>query len=183
MLSTLQVFFLNDDTGGNPVEALARNLTGTTGASGDGAMALDYVHATLASKLLAWTAMWGSGSSAHGFDANDPVGAPVRELLRGRGQLRWNVVVRVSPAIDFTTENREAPLARLNPGNDTRGVAALLDGKGTAVAHLILDALGRQSAGAVTPRAGPLTFSPAPRSPLQYDGRLVNHLGLMGIVY
>ena len=144
----LQVFFLNDNTGGNPVDALARNLTGTTGASGDGAMALDYVHATLASKLLAWTAMWGSGSSAHGFDANDPVGAPVRELLRGRGQLGWNVVERVSPAIDFTTENREAPLVRLNPGNDARGVAALLDGKGTAVAHLILDALGRQSAGA-----------------------------------
>lgn len=148
MLATLGVFFLNDDAGGNPVEAVAQNLTGTTGASGDGAMALDYVHATLASRLLAWAAMWRSASSAHGFDANDPVGAPVRELLRGRGQLGWNVVQRVSPGIDLTRESREAPLARLDPGNDPKGAAALLDGKGAAAAHLILDSLGRQSAGA-----------------------------------
>ena len=147
-LSTLGVFFLNDLAGGNPIEGLARNLTGTTGARGDGAMALDYLHATLTSKLLAWTAMRAWGSTAYGFDVSDPVGAPIRELLRGRGQLGWNVVRRVSPEIDVTTESREAPLARLDPGNDAKGAAAVLDRRGTAAAHLILDALGRQSAGA-----------------------------------
>ncbi len=149
----LERFFKNDINGGNPFAGVSRNfLQYQTGAAGSGAVALDFVCAALAERLLTDTNAF---FSAHLFRRADGMGQVMGTIMANAfsGGAGWSV----NDAVLDRVTNRPSvwnraignALASLDTDQDPEQALYTLMLKGQATASSIWDALGRERTAAL----------------------------------
>ena len=146
----LEQFFATDFSGGKLQDGVARNfLKFQTGATGEGALALDYVCHELVVRLL-YNREVGDYFSPRTFATasgmNEPMGQIFGALLSGGGALSISLSSASAPKRP-TVWSRAlgAPLATLDPAEDGLGTLDVLSLKAPAVAKSMVDGLGRES--------------------------------------
>ena len=149
----LERFFANDINGGNPFAGVSRNfLQYQTGATGDGAIALDFVCAALAERLLTDTNAF---FSAHLFRRTDGMqlvmGTVVARVFAGGADWSVNEAVLDRVTNRPSVWNRAIGNALSSLDTDRNPAQALytLILKGQATASSIWDALGRERTAAL----------------------------------
>ena len=149
----LERFFANDINGGNPFAGVSRNfLQFQTGATGSGAVALDFVCAALAERLLTDANAF---FSAHLFRRTDGLELVMRTVVTRAfaGGAGWSV----NDAVLDRVTNRPSvwnraignPLSSLDTDQDPAQALYTLTLKGQATASSIWDALGRERTAAL----------------------------------
>ena len=144
----LERFFANDVNGGNVLAGVSRNfLQYQTGATGGGAVALDFVCAALAERLLTDTNAF---FSAHLFRSTDGMGQVMGTVMSNAfsGGAGWSV----NDAVLHRVTNRPSiwnraignALASLDTDQEPEQALYTLMLKGQATASSIWDSLGRE---------------------------------------
>ncbi|MDE0191116.1 MAG: hypothetical protein OXQ90_07135 [Gammaproteobacteria bacterium] len=136
---------------GGVMKGFVDSLLATTGASGEGAVALDWICRNLAYDLIAPSGHYLEGlKSAHNFNAEDGRGSAIAGMLSylildDRQSLfqRGRVFVDRPEVWDRALGNR---LSNLEPDQDPAGAAHALGLKGTRIALGLGESLGRQGA-------------------------------------
>ena len=152
-LWTLESFFQNDITGGDPLHGAARNFMGfQTGARGPGALALDFVLHDLTVQLL--TGMRRGFFSAHALRSQQEVqgivmGAFVAFLSGQAGSIGGSAYMATTRKPSVWNSALGASLAELDPSADPKRALEVLWLKGPEIAQIILDGLGRERTGAL----------------------------------
>jgi ABC-type transport system involved in multi-copper enzyme maturation permease subunit len=143
-VETLETFFENDFSGGNPFLGVSRNfLQFQTGARGEGALALDFVCHELVNQLLTGK---GGYFSAHLFDtqSGQVIAETIPEVASGRTDSVAAAVLNAAADRPSVWDRAlGASLAHLEAGDDPKQAVNVLALKGRAVARSILDGLGR----------------------------------------
>ena len=150
---TLQSFFHNDITGGDPLHGAARNFVGfQTSASGAGAVALDFVVHDLTVQLLT--------GARRGFFSAHMLGSQqeLQSLIMGSifsfasGQsasIAGSAYMAATRKPSVWDTALAASLADLQPRADAKRALEVLWLKGPEIAQAILDGIGRERAGAL----------------------------------
>ncbi|MCZ6641419.1 MAG: hypothetical protein O7F71_07580, partial [Gammaproteobacteria bacterium] len=144
-LAAIERFFENDFSGGNLFLGVSRNfLRFQTGATGDGALAINFVLDELVNLLL--TGKRGF-FSAFEFDQEMGylIGQTVSDMATGRTDSIVEAVIRA--AVDKPSVWDRAlrtPLAALNPTENPKQTLNVLALKSRAIANSIFDGLGRE---------------------------------------
>ena len=152
-LWTLESFFLNDITGGDPLHGAARNFMGfQTGARGPGALALDFVLHDLTVQLL--TGMRRGFFSAHALRSQQEVQGMVMGAFASffggqSGSIGGSAYMAATRKPSVWDSALGAPLAELDPSADSKKALEVLWLKGPEIAQIILDGLGRERTGAL----------------------------------
>lgn len=149
----LERFFANDVNGGNPFAGVSRNfLQYQTGATGGGAVALDFVCAALAERLLTDTNAF---FSAHLFRSTDGMGQVMGTIMSNAfsGGAGWSVndavLARVTNRPSVWNRAIGNALASLDTDQDPEQALYTLMLKGQATASSIWDSLGRERTAAL----------------------------------
>ena len=143
-------YFENDFSGGNPFVGGSRNFFRfQTGATGPGAVAVDFVLDTIATELL--TGKRGYFSVFHfGRDSGLVIGETIVNLVTGNTESVVDAVLDATSSRPSVWDRALATsLADLDPNEDPARALDVLALKGHAVARAILDGLGRQKTAAL----------------------------------
>lgn len=150
-VALLERFFANDFSGGKLEDAVARNLFKfQTGARGEGAIALDYVCHELTARLL-YNRGLGDYFSPRVFGTVSGMNETMAQLMGGffgGGGVSLTISAAETPTrASVWSRALGAPLVTLDPSEDGVGALDVLALKAPAVAELIVDGLGRETAG------------------------------------
>ena len=152
-LELLERFFQNDVTGGNPLHGAVRNLMSfQTGASGDGAIALDFVLHELAAQLVTGrrSGFFSPSAFASNADFNALITQTVLNMVNGNGgSIGGSVYLGLTRVPSVWDRALGASLADLDPTHDADTALKVLWLKAPEIAQAILDGLGRETAAAM----------------------------------
>ena len=152
-VNALRDFFQNDVTGGNPLHGSVRNFLGfSTGATGPGAFALDFVVNDLAVQLL--TGSRSGFFSPYLLASQEAFGQTVAQSMASFFQ---GSATTIGGSVYMSSTRRPSVWGRalgtalvdLDPQQDPRLTLDVLWLKGPEVAQAVLDGLGREKVAAL----------------------------------
>lgn len=147
----IENYFVNDDTGGNPVRAVARDLfTSQTAFTGPGAASLRFLFDVLVSRLVSERDI---DFSAHDFNDSAKLAALVRKTYIAELGSELSSTSYASAPEDeppsVWDRALEMPLAELELGRRPRQALEVIRLKTDRMADLLLDRLGRRTTSAI----------------------------------
>ena len=153
LLRVLENFFANDVTGGNPLYGAVQNLFGfQTGATGRGAVALDFVLHNLAVQLVAdqRAGFFSPYGLAGQSELMSLIGQSMNSFLMGQaGSIVDSIHTASTRRPSVWDRALGVSLADMDPREDPQQAVNVLWLKGPEIAQALLDGLGRETAGAL----------------------------------
>lgn len=145
-------FFRNDVSGGDPLHGALRNvLAFQTGASGEGAIALDFLVHELASQLVSQRRSGYFAAQTYG-DSQDfatVMAQTITSVTTGQGSIGDTVYASATNRPHVWDRALGAALADLSPAEDSIVALNVLWLKVPNIASALIDALGREKVGEV----------------------------------